>query len=108
MTKALDGRRLIICHATTNQKHAGMTEGGWDRPHNRARTLGERDGNASPLLRAATMTTMSMVRMVTSPMTMTNTPLALMVSASPLTRATISAASAQACSASQRPSVPSC
>ena len=22
-----------------------MTEGGWDRPHDRARTLGERDGN---------------------------------------------------------------
>ncbi len=31
-------------HATTNQKHAGMTEGGWDRPHDCARTLGERDG----------------------------------------------------------------
>ena len=45
MTKALDGRRLIFCHATTNQKHAGVTEGGWDRPHDRARTLGECDGN---------------------------------------------------------------
>ena len=22
-----------------------MTEGGWDRPHDRARTLGEHDGN---------------------------------------------------------------
>ncbi len=22
-----------------------MTEGGWDRPHDRARTFGERDGN---------------------------------------------------------------
>ncbi len=32
-------------HVTTNQKHAGVTEGGWDRPHNRARTLGECDGN---------------------------------------------------------------
>jgi hypothetical protein len=32
-------------HVTTNQKHAGLTEGGWDRPHNRARTLGECDGN---------------------------------------------------------------
>jgi hypothetical protein len=31
--------------ATTNQKQAGLTEGGWDRPHNRARTLGECDGN---------------------------------------------------------------
>ncbi len=26
-----------------------MTEGGWDRPGNRARTLGERDGNDKPL-----------------------------------------------------------
>ena len=34
-----------IFHATTNQKHAGLTEGGWDRPHNHARTLGECDGN---------------------------------------------------------------
>ncbi len=24
-------------------------EGGWDRPHDRARTLGERDGNDEPL-----------------------------------------------------------
>jgi hypothetical protein len=32
-------------HVTTNQKHASLTEGGWDRPHNRARTLGECDGN---------------------------------------------------------------
>ncbi len=31
--------------ATTNQKHAGVMEGGWDRPHDRARSLGERDGN---------------------------------------------------------------
>jgi hypothetical protein len=37
--------RSIFFHATTNQKHAGVIEGGWDRPHNRARTLGERDGN---------------------------------------------------------------
>jgi hypothetical protein len=43
--KALDGRRLIFFHATTNQKHAGVTEGGWDRPHDRARTLGEHDDN---------------------------------------------------------------
>ncbi len=32
-------------HATTNQKHTGVMEGGWDRPHDRARSLGERDGN---------------------------------------------------------------
>ncbi len=34
-----------ILHATTNQKHAGVTEGGWHRPHELARTFGERDGN---------------------------------------------------------------
>jgi hypothetical protein len=37
--------RSIFFHATTNQKHAGVTEGGWNRPHDRARTLGEHDGN---------------------------------------------------------------
>ncbi len=37
--------RSIFFHATTNQKHAGVTEGGWDRPHDCARILGERDGN---------------------------------------------------------------
>ncbi len=37
-TKALDGRRLIFCHATTNQKHVGMMEGGWDMPRDSART----------------------------------------------------------------------
>ncbi len=35
----------IFFHATTNQKHAGATEGGWGRPHYRARTSGEHDGN---------------------------------------------------------------
>ncbi len=39
----------IFCHAITNQKHAGMMEGGWDRPHNCARSLGEHDGNDKPL-----------------------------------------------------------
>ncbi len=32
-------------HSTTNQKHAGVTERGWDRPHDRARTFGECNGN---------------------------------------------------------------
>ncbi len=41
----MDGRRSIFFHATTNQKYAGVTEWGWDRPHDRARTLGERDCN---------------------------------------------------------------
>ncbi len=27
----------------------GVTEGGWDRPHDCARTLGEHDGNNEPL-----------------------------------------------------------
>ncbi len=49
MMKALDGCCLIFCHATTNQKHVGVTEGGWDRPRDRARTLGEHDGNNKPL-----------------------------------------------------------
>jgi hypothetical protein len=35
--------------ATTNQKHAGVMEGGRDRPRDRARTLGEHDGNDEPL-----------------------------------------------------------
>ncbi len=47
-TKKITSRRLIFCHATTNQKHAGGTEGGWDRPRDRARTLGEHDGNDEP------------------------------------------------------------
>ncbi len=38
-----------ILHATANQKHAGVTEGGWDRPRKRARTLEESDGNKEPL-----------------------------------------------------------
>ncbi len=45
MTKNLDGRRSIFFHSTTNQKHVGVTEGGWDRPHDRARMFGERHGN---------------------------------------------------------------
>jgi hypothetical protein len=36
-------------HATTNQKHSGVMEGGWDMLRNRARMLGERDGNVEPL-----------------------------------------------------------
>jgi hypothetical protein len=32
-----------ILHATTNQKHAGVTEGGWDRTRNWAKMVGERD-----------------------------------------------------------------
>ncbi len=38
-----------ILHATTNQKHTGVTEGGWDRPRNHAGMFGERDGNGKPL-----------------------------------------------------------
>ncbi len=46
---ALDGHRLIFCHTTTNQKHAGVTKGGWDRPRDHARMLGEHDGSNEPL-----------------------------------------------------------
>ncbi len=66
-----------IFHATSNQKHVGVTEGGWDRPRDRARTLGERDGK----LRAMKTTTTSTVRTATSLTTMTNMPLASTVSA---------------------------
>jgi hypothetical protein len=38
-----------ILHATTNQKQAGVMEGGWDRLRDLARTLRERDGNDEPL-----------------------------------------------------------
>ncbi len=38
-----------ILQATTNPKHMGMTEGGWDRLRGCARTLGEHDGNNKPL-----------------------------------------------------------
>jgi hypothetical protein len=38
-----------ILNATTNQKHAGVMEGGWDRPRDHARMLGERDGKDEPL-----------------------------------------------------------
>ena len=62
------GRRLIFCHATTNQKYVGMTEGGWYRPCDRARLLGERDGK----LRATKTLTTGTARMMTSPTTTTN------------------------------------
>jgi hypothetical protein len=39
---------LDILHATTNQKHMGVMEGGWDRPRDHARTLVEGDGNNKP------------------------------------------------------------
>jgi hypothetical protein len=41
----ISDKQLDYFHATTNQKHAGLREGGWDRPHNCASTLGECDGN---------------------------------------------------------------
>jgi hypothetical protein len=47
--KGLRWPPLNILHATTNQKYTGMTEEGWDRLHDRARTLGEPDGNDKPL-----------------------------------------------------------
>ncbi len=47
--KGLGWLSFDILFATTNQKHVGVTEGGWDRLRDRARTLGERDGNGKPL-----------------------------------------------------------
>jgi hypothetical protein len=45
MSKALDGRRLIFYTQQPSKKYAGVTEGGWDRPRDCARTLRECDGN---------------------------------------------------------------
>jgi hypothetical protein len=73
MTKALDCCRLIFCHATTNQKHAGMMEGGWDRPRDHARTLGERDGNDKPLAEGDDNDNNEYGEMATSLTTTTNT-----------------------------------
>ncbi len=39
-----------ILHATTNQKYAGVTEGGWDRTRNRVGMLGERNSIVLGLL----------------------------------------------------------
>ncbi len=39
--KGLGWPPFNILHATTNQKHVGVTEGGWDRMRNNARTLGD-------------------------------------------------------------------
>jgi hypothetical protein len=66
-----------ILYATTNQKHAGVAEGGWNRPRDHARRLGKRDGK----LRATKTTTTITARTATSPTTTTNTPLASTVSA---------------------------
>ncbi len=62
----------ILSH-NNQPKNVGVTEGGWDRPRDCARTLGSVMAMTSPLLRATTMTTTSMARMATSLMTMTNT-----------------------------------
>jgi hypothetical protein len=39
-----------ILHVTTNQKHVGLTEGGWDRTCYQAGTLGEHDSIVLGLL----------------------------------------------------------
>jgi hypothetical protein len=38
---ALVGHHLIYFTCNNYQNHAGLTEGGWDRMHNRAAILGE-------------------------------------------------------------------
>ena len=116
-----------ILHATTNQKTRGHDEGGWGRPCNHSRTIGEQDGNNKPLVEddgnddkddeydedgdipndddeyAVGLT----VSMSPSTRTTTNMLLASTVSARPLTNVTTSAAPVRACPVSQRPSVPS-
>jgi hypothetical protein len=84
-----------------------MTDGGWDSPCDRARTLEERDGNDDPLAEGNEDNDDKYGKDGNIPDNETNTPLASTVSVSPLTRATTSAAPARACPASQRLSVPS-
>jgi hypothetical protein len=40
---------ILSCSRKTSQKHVGVMEGGRDRLRDRARMLGERDGNNEPL-----------------------------------------------------------
>ena len=40
---------ILSCSRKTSQKHVGVMEGGRDRLRDRARMLGERDGNDKPL-----------------------------------------------------------
>jgi hypothetical protein len=103
---------FAILHTTTNQKHASMTEGGWDRPHDCARTLGERDGNDEPLAEGANNDNNEYG--VNGNIPDDDNKYAVQVDGvnKPLDKgddkcATLSAAPAQACPESQQPSVPS-
>ncbi len=85
-----------------------MTEGGWDRPRDRARTLGEGDGNNEPIAEGDEDDDDEYSEEGDIPDDDDKYLLASTMSASLLKRAMTSAAPALACPASQRPSVPSC
>ncbi len=98
---------------TTYQKHAGMMEGGWDRPHNRARTLGECNGNNEPLAEGNNDNNDKYGKDGNIPDNNNKYAVGIDSVDKSLDKGddecdTLSAAPAQACPESQQPSVPSC
>jgi hypothetical protein len=84
-----------------------VTKGGWDRPRDRARTLGERDGNDKPLAEGNEEDDDEYGKDSNIPDDDDEYAVGVNYSASPLKRATTSAAPARACPVSQQLSVPS-
>jgi hypothetical protein len=109
--KGLRWLLLDILHTTTNQKQAWVMEGGWDWPHNRARTLREHDGNDKPLAEGKDDDNDEYDKDGNIPNDNDKYAVGLMVSTSPLMGnnkyETLSTAPARACPKSQWPSVPS-
>ncbi len=79
-----------ILHATTDQKQAGMTEEGWDKPRDRARMLRECDDNEEPLAEGNNNDDDEYNKDSNIPKDEDKYAVGLTVSTSPLLRATIS------------------
>ncbi len=88
---ALDGHcsRFYTCHATNNQKHAGMNERGWDRTDDQVGTLGVHNSIIFGLLSASNVNNQSLPRRATLPMTMKSMLLAMTATMSPSLRPTM-------------------
>ncbi len=104
---------FYILHVTTNEKHAGMTEGGWDRPRDHARTLGEHNGNDRPLAEGGDDEDNKYGKDSNIPDDDNKHTIGVDGVNEPLDEGddkcgTLSANPTQACSESQQPSVPSC
>ncbi len=90
-----------------------MTEGGWDRPRDRARTLGEHDGNDEPLAEGDNNDDNKYGKDGNIPDDDNEYAIRVDSVDEPLDEGnnecgTLSAAPARACPESQRPSMPSC